>query len=315
MHSIPIWNILGASFLSIRKYTAFLRTVETGSITQCANELGYTQSAVSKMIADLEDEWQVTLLNRSHSGITITSEGMSLLPQIRSVVKDYEDLKFAVSEVHGVNSGLLRLGCFTSLSTSIMPNLLKTFHEKYPNIKIEMMCGEYNDIADWLRRGTIDCGFLAMPVAKEFDVLFLYQDSLIAILPEGHPLSDAPCYPISHLPEDNFVGLMEVQDYEINLFLDQLNVHPRRTYEVTSDFALMSMVESGLGISIIHDLMLRPKRYHVVRLPLDVTQFRSIGMATKKGVVSSLVLKLFKEHVISYKKQSRFFEGMEQQSI
>ena len=298
--------------MSIRKYIASMSTVQTGSITQCASELGYTQSAVSKMIADLEDEWQVTLLNRSHSGITVTSEGMSLLPQIRSVVKDYEDLKFAVSEVHGVNSGLLRLGCFTSLSTSIMPNLLRSFHQKYPNIKLEMLCGEYNEITDWLHRGMIDCGFLAMPAAKDFDVTFIYQDSLIAILPENHPLAGEPCYPISYLEHDDFVGLMEVQDYEINRFLDQLNVHPHRTYEVTSDFALMSMVESGLGISIIHDLMLRPKRYRVTRLPLDVTQFRSIGMATKKGVVPSLVLKLFKEHVISTKKQARFFDGIEQ---
>ena len=47
--------------MSIRKYIAYLRTVETGSITQAANELGYTQSAVSKMISDLEQDWQVKL--------------------------------------------------------------------------------------------------------------------------------------------------------------------------------------------------------------------------------------------------------------
>lgn len=304
----------GGGLLSIRKYIAYLRTVETGSITRCASELGYTQSAVSKMITDLENEWQVTLLNRSHSGISVTSEGLSLLPQIRSVVKDYEDLKFAVSEVHGVNSGLLRIGSFTSLSTSIMPNLIKGFHKKYPNVKIELMCGEYNEISDWLRSGAIDCGFLAMPAAKDFNETFFYQDSLVAILPEGHPFAHEPCYPISRLPEDDFVGLLEVRDYEINRFLDQFSAAPRRVYEVTSDFALLSMVESGLGISIVHDLMLRPKRYRVTRLPLDITQFRPICMATKKGVVPSMVLKLFKEHVLVFKKQARFFEEEKQGS-
>ena len=88
--------------MSIRKYIAYLRTVETGSITQAANELGYTQSAVSKMISDLEQDWQVKLLTRNHSGIEISSDGMVLLPTIREIVKDYEDLNFAVSELHGV---------------------------------------------------------------------------------------------------------------------------------------------------------------------------------------------------------------------
>ena len=83
--------------MSIRKYIAYLRTVETGSITQAANELGYTQSAVSKMISDLEQDWQVKLLTRNHSGIEISSDGMVLLPTIREIVKDYEDLNFAVS--------------------------------------------------------------------------------------------------------------------------------------------------------------------------------------------------------------------------
>ena len=78
--------------MSIRKYIAYLRTVETGSITQAANELGYTQSAVSKMISDLEQDWQVKLLTRNHSGIEISSDGMVLLPTIREIVKDYEDL-------------------------------------------------------------------------------------------------------------------------------------------------------------------------------------------------------------------------------
>ena len=73
--------------MSIRKYIAYLRTVETGSITQAANELGYTQSAVSKMISDLEQDWQVKLLTRNHSGIEISSDGMVLLPTIREIVK------------------------------------------------------------------------------------------------------------------------------------------------------------------------------------------------------------------------------------
>lgn len=289
--------------MNLRKYIAFLRTVETGSITQAADELGYTQSAVSKMIADLESEWQVRLLTRSRSGIELTSEGVELLPTVRAIVKDCNDLGFAISELHGLQSGLLRIGCFTSVSTSVLPNILKSFHEKYPNIRIQLSGGEYEDIADWLRRGSVDCGFLALPAPPDFDARFLLRDSFVAILPEDHPMASAPCFPVSRLTQEDFVKLNESPDYELDRFLDTLPEKPRVTYEATSDFALLAMVERGLGVSVVHDLMLHPRRYRVARLPLDVTQFRDVGIAVKKNVVPSSVTRLFIEHVLSCKTQ------------
>ena len=202
--------------MSIRKYIAYLRTVETGSITQAANELGYTQSAVSKMISDLEQDWQVKLLTRNHSGIEISSDGMVLLPTIREIVKDYEDLNFAVSELHGVQSGTLRLGCFTSLAISLLPEILKDFHQTYPNIQIQLMTGEYYEISEWLRRGAIDCGFLAIPASNDFETTPILHDTMVAILPKDHPMADASVFPLEQLPHENFVRLMEIEDYEFN---------------------------------------------------------------------------------------------------
>ena len=247
--------------MSIRKYIAYLRTVETGSITQAANELGYTQSAVSKMISDLEQDWQVKLLTRNHSGIEISSDGMVLLPTIREIVKDYEDLNFAVSELHGVQSGTLRLGCFTSLAVSLLPEMLKDFHQTYPNIQIQLMTGEYYEISEWLRRGAIDCGFLAIPASNDFETTPILHDTMVAILP---------------------------------------NIHPEVTYDTTSDFALLSMVEAGLGISIVHSLLIKPGRYRVATLPLNVKQSREIGIAVKKGFLPSTITQLFLQHVIDY---------------
>ena len=296
--------------MSIRKYIAYLRTVETGSITQAAGELGYTQSAISKMISDLEHEWKLTLLTRNHTGIEITSEGRELLPHLQKIVKNYSDLTFAVSELHGVQSGLLRLGCFTSLSTSALPLVLRPFHEKYPNIRIQLFNGEYNEISDWLRRGMIDCGFLPLPTLSSFEATFLFQDSLVAVLPPDSPMIDQPCYPVSRLPQESFIMLKEIQDYEINRFLDHLETAPKVSYEATGDDALLAMVECGLGMSIVHDLSLRPMRYNVVRRPLDITHFREVGIAVNKDSTPSSVAQLFIDHVIDHMKQSEFLAGM-----
>ncbi len=283
--------------MSIRKYIAYLRTVETGSITQTANELGYTQSAVSKMIADLESEWNVRLLNRGRSGIELTSEGLTLLPAIRAVVKEYNDLGFAVSELHGFQSGLLRIGSFTSLSTSVLPDLLKTFHEKRPNIRIQLLNGEYEEVGGWLRRGAVDCAFLALPAAPEFETTFLLRDSFVAILPEGHPLADEPVFAVKNLAETDFVKLNELPDTEVDRFLDSLPIQPRVTYEASNDFALLAMVECGLGVSIVHDLILHPQHYRLVRRPLDVTHYRNVGLCVRRDAAPSSLTKLFLDHV------------------
>ena len=267
----------------IHKYLAYLKTIETGSITQAAAELGYTQSAVSRMIADLEEQWDVPLLTRNRSGIEISSEGTQLLPILQSIVKGQEELSFAVGELHGLQSGLIRVGAFTSMATGWMPLMIKSFHEKYPNIRFQIFNGEYNQIATWLRRGQIDCGFLALPCAKEFD-----------------PLRDAECFPVSRLSDEDFISLKEEQDYEINLFLEHLRQSPRIKFEVSSDFAILAMVECGLGISVVHDLILHPNRHGIIKKPLDEPYYRDIAIATSAAAQPSTITRMFCEHALEW---------------
>ncbi len=77
---------------NLAKYIAFIKTAETGSFTRAAEDLNYAQSTVSKMIADLEREWGVTLLERSRSGVRLTSCGERILPRARAVFKDQRAL-------------------------------------------------------------------------------------------------------------------------------------------------------------------------------------------------------------------------------
>ena len=173
--------------MSIRKYIAYLKTIETGSITHAAAQLGYTQSAISRMIADLEDSWGVKLLTRNRSGIEISSEGLMLLPKLQAICKDYEDLNYAISEIHGLSSGSIRVGAFSSISSGCLPQIIKSFHEIYPHIDFQLINGEYNQISSWLRRGLVDCGFVCLPAANDLDASFLLQDTLVAIRWTGCP--------------------------------------------------------------------------------------------------------------------------------
>ena len=76
--------------MAIQKYQAFVKVAELGSITKAAEAMGYTQSAVSRMIADLEDEWNLNLLRRSRGGLSLSSDGVMLLPYIKEMCSRFE---------------------------------------------------------------------------------------------------------------------------------------------------------------------------------------------------------------------------------
>ena len=69
--------------MAIHKYQAFVKVAEMGSITKAAEAMGYTQSAVSRMVADLEDEWNLNLLRRSRGGLALSSDGLMMLCRSR----------------------------------------------------------------------------------------------------------------------------------------------------------------------------------------------------------------------------------------
>ena len=120
--------------LNIGKYIAFVKTVEYGSFTKAAEILNYTQSGISRMVNDLEKEWNVVLLERNKSGVKLTSDGMKLIPYAKSLCREYENLQMQVDELNGLQSGLIRIGTFSSVATHWLPNIIKAFQKDYPNI-------------------------------------------------------------------------------------------------------------------------------------------------------------------------------------
>ena len=153
---------------NLLKYLAFVETVDRGSFTKAADSLHYAQSSVSKMIADLEKEWGVTLLQRNKKGVCLTSEGEQILPYARSLLGDFEKMQEKINAIHDVASGIVRIGTFSSVAINWLPDIFARFQEDYPGIDYEILLGDYAEIERWLQEGRIDCGFLSLPTHKDF---------------------------------------------------------------------------------------------------------------------------------------------------
>ena len=266
---------------NILKYRAFVKTVETGSFTKAAESLNYAQSSVSKMIADLEREWDLILLERDRNGVHLTSSGEQILPMARLLIDDYEKLADHVQELHGIQTGTIRIGTFSSVAIHWLPDLFAEFQKQYPAIEYEMLLGDYAEVERWIEEGRVDCGFLRLPTRPEFDIISLKMDEYQVVLPEGHPLCKYTAIPIEKLEDQPFLLLEHGGKTEVSDILETYQVHPQIRFTTWEDYAIMAMVEKGLGIGILPQLILQRIPYKIEIRPFKKPYYREIGLAVK----------------------------------
>ncbi|WP_077534743.1 LysR family transcriptional regulator [Massiliimalia massiliensis] len=282
---------------NIQKYMAFITTVEYGSFTKAAEVLHYSQSGISRMIHDLEEEWRVSLLERGRAGVRLTSDGLQLLSYVQNVCAEYQKLQEQVDAINGLETGLIRIGTFSSVATHWLPNIIREFQKDYPQIDYELLLGDYTEIEHWILEGRVDCGFLRLPTQPELDTIFLEQDKLLVVLPEEHPLTEYDRIPIAALCNDPFLLLEKGAKAEVSEIFERCSLSPNTRFTTWDDYAVMSMVESGLGISILPQLILRRIPYRIVIKELEVPAFRKIGLAVKDKKRAPLAVKRFLDYL------------------
>lgn len=283
--------------MNLLKYLAFVKTVEYGSFTKASEILNYSQSGISRMIGDLEKEWKLTLLERNRNGVRLTSDGSRLLPYAQSLCAEYQKLQMQVDDLHGVQSGLIRIGTFSSVATHWLPNIIRAFQKNYPGIDYELLLGDYTEIEEWISVGRVDCGFLRLPTRPEFETITLHQDRLMAILPENHPLASLDRVPIAALCQEPFMLLEKGAKAEISEVFERNHLQPRVHFTTWDDYAIMSMVEGGLGLSILPELILKRVPYRITAKELDVPAYRTIALAMRDRRTASLAVKRFLDYL------------------
>ena len=264
---------------NLQKYQAFVKAVEYKSFTKAASALNYSQSGISRMISDLEKEYDMILLERNRAGIHLTSDGMELLPYAVNLCAEYEKLQLKVDELHGLKSGIIRIGTFSSVAVHWLPKIIKSFQADYPQIEYELLLGDYTEIEKWISERRVDFGFLSLPTLPQFETLFLAQDELMVLLPKGHPLENCEVFPMNALCQDPFLLLEKDENIVVSDIFKRNHLKPDIRFTTWDDYAIMSMVEAGLGISILPSLVLQRIPYHIVIKRLEIPAYRKIGLA------------------------------------
>lgn len=286
--------------MPVNKYEAFLLSVELGSITRAAENLGVTQSAVSHMISSLEAELGFALLRRGRGGAVPTAEGQSVTPAIRGILTARERLDQVASAIRGLDSGTVRIGTFTSVGVHWLPGIIAEFQADYPSVELKLMSGDYHDVEQWLADGSADIGFVPLPTRLGGEVVPLRADRLLAVIPANHPLADAAAFPVAELERESFIGLLETSDRDARGALAAAGVSPHIKYKTKDDYAVIAMIERGLGVSIMPELLLRSCSERVRCLELDPPASRTIGLCMPDAERAGPATRRFAEYAAAW---------------
>ncbi|QDR79020.1 LysR family transcriptional regulator [Sporomusa termitida] len=265
--------------MSLSKYEIFSTIVEAGSLTKAAEKLNLTQSGVSYAVSTLEAELGFALLKRDRSGISLTSNGERILKHVQRILHEEMLLRQETAAIKGFDTGTVRLGTLSSVSMQWLPEILARFSESHPQIEVKTYLGCYDEMNDWIAGGTVDFGFVSLPISKPFETIPLKKDKLVVILPPDHPLRHQQVIAYAQIKDESFIMPQWGSDDNIKRLLNEHKLNLQIRYELMEERTILAMVQKGLGISILPELILVnvPDNVHVVDLAEQ--DYRIIGIA------------------------------------
>ena len=223
-----------------------------------------------------------------------------LIPYFQSLSSINHNLSEKINEIRRLESGLIRVGTFTSVSAQWLPGMIKYFRKDFPNIQFELLHGTNDENEEWVINGRVDCSFIRMPANKQLEAIFLRRDPIVAVFPDHHVLADAPFFSLSALSEYPYIQLNEGVDDEISELFKTNHITPNVHFTEKDDYAIMAMIENDIGISILPELVLKGTSRKIISKNLEIPAYRDLGIAVKSKNMLSASTQKFLHYVQSW---------------
>lgn len=268
--------------MKLSQLRILVAVAEQGSFSAAASHLEMSQSAVSHAIAALENFLGVVLVVRGRHGANLTPVGHEIVDHAREMIRRADAIAKTAEAARGLKRGQVRVASFRSIATHVLPMAIAQFHQRHPTITINLSEHEdYPHVEQTLQAGQADIGFTFIPASEDFEVWQVLQDEFIALLPSTfQPKSQKLTWPelVSHpliMPPVNYIMMRPVYNHA------EAHGYPLKVaYEVETDATIVSLVEQGLGASILPRLAAEPIPSGVKAYSLPVPLARTIGVVT-----------------------------------
>ena len=283
---------------------AFLYSAETGSFSRAAEKLNYTPSGVSQLVTAMEEDMGFPLLHRSRKGVRLTESGERLLPAVRTFLQQESRIYQVAGEIRGLSIGEITIGTYPSISAHWLPQVIRSFQAKYPQIKINLMEGIQQEIREWLDGSKADLAFFSYIEPMPYDWFPLAEDEMVAVLPREHSLAGADRYPLDRLGEEAFIMPALGRDVDVLHLLEKNRLEPNIVFSTVENYAVLSMIENGLGMSVMNRLVTRKWDCDVAMLPLDPPEKLTLGIAVPAFDQAPPAVRRFVEYAVKQLSQA-----------
>ena len=266
--------------MDTKKLEALVVSVELGSFTRAAEQLGYTQSGLTHMMNSLEKDIGFTVLVRGRSGVQLTPAGQRIFPLVQECLAGSAALEREISLINSHKEDSVRVAAYESIARHWLPEVIQQFRREHPDVTVDIQMGSVDEVYRWVLEDRVDMCFARRQDYNTLDWTPLRDDELLAILPPDYPDGDN-AFPIEFFNGQEFLMPSMGFDKDILRVLNEHGVAPLIRTTQVSDSAVISMVEHGLGVSVLSRLVLRGRQNSVRALPLLPQAFRKLGIAAR----------------------------------
>ena len=265
--------------METKKLEALVTAERTGSFTKAAEVLGYTQSGLTHMMNSLEKDIGFALLVRSRNGIRLTAAGERVFPMIEDFLRSGDTLEREIRLINTRREETIRVASYASIAMHWLPEIIQRFRYNHPDVAVDVQMGSVEEVYRWVQEDKADMGFASWQEWVTLDWTRLRSDPLLAILPPDYDLQGRSNLDVHCLEGMDF--LMPSLGFHLDIMRALGDVKPNIRETHVSDSVIISMVEHGLGVSILSELVLKGRRDNVVAVPLDPPAVRELGIAVR----------------------------------
>ena len=287
--------------MEIRVLRYFLTVVREESITKAADVLHITQPTLSRQLSQMEEDVGVKLFNRGSRRITLTNEGILLRRRAEEILQLVDKTEKELIEQEEQVEGKISIGCGEIAAVQVLPNLIKTFREKYPQVTFDIFTATADLVKEQMDKGLLDIGLLLEPVDMEkYDFIRLeMKEKWVVLMRPDSPLAEKETVTAKDLSELPLIlpRRVNVQSEIASWFgnyYDDLNVVFISNLSTNSAV----MVTGGLAYSlVIEGAVPFWDQSKVTYRPLSPSLTATSVLAWKRGQPFSLAATKFIEHI------------------
>ncbi|MFZ3594280.1 LysR substrate-binding domain-containing protein [Streptomyces sp. BH104] len=276
--------------MELKHLTGFVAVAEELHFGRAAERLHIAQSPLSQQIKLLERDLGVKLFDRTTRTVRLTSAGQALVEPARKLLADASSVRRTVRAAHLGEVGRVSVGFAGASSYAALPLLTRAVTSQLPGIELVLEGQTYSGEA--LRRvtdGTLDLGFVALPVRRGITARVVRMERLVLALPDSHPLADRAEVPVRALADEPIVTFplsreSAVRDAMVQACHDA-GFAPRIAQEAPDSYNMLALVGAGVGVAVVVESARNIHLEHVVFRPLagDEVPVLPIALGWRSG--------------------------------